>query len=202
MNRLLIGVFAVFLVLSAVPDGNAQPAYLQVYFDEALTETGAPSCPSELPATVIGYLYIVAHGFNAYLRAIEFRIDYPSEILWLGDHVEPGHLSIGNSPAGIALAFPTPLDARSPVCILRVTILWLCQECNDGLQILFCPNVHPSSGYLRAVRWPDFKFIHATAGTSIVCLSCLPELGYWCRCGDLPVPVAETTWGQIKVLYK
>ena len=53
MNRLLIGVFAFLIVFAAVPDGNAQPACLQVCFDQDLTETAAPDCPDGPPGSVV-----------------------------------------------------------------------------------------------------------------------------------------------------
>ncbi len=205
MNRLLIGVFAFLIVFAAVPDGNAQPACLQVYFDQDLTETVAPSCPDGPPGSVVGELYIVAHGFDAWLSAIEFRLALPSELIWLGDVWDQSHLALGSSPTGIAIAFPLPVSAHAPVQVLKVIVLWMCQGCQIAVEdcasvnMLVCMDVYPSSGLMRAVTWPDQRLIQATSGTAIIC-----PLAYGNNptCPELPVPVDETTWGRIKAQYR
>lgn len=192
-------------MFAAVSDGNAQPAYLQVYFDEALTETVASSCPDGLPGTVVDKLHIVAHGFDAWLSAIEFRLALPSELVWLGDEWDPGHLALGSSPAGIAVAFPLPVSAHAPVKVLSVYVLWMCQGCGmmaadcAGVNTLVCVDVYPSSGHIRAVTWPDQRLIQATSGTAIICPTICGGAG---SCPELPVPVEATTWGRIKAQYR
>jgi len=204
MNRLLIGFFAVLILFAAVPDGNAQPAYLQVYFDQDLTETVAGSCPYEMPGTVVSELYIVAHGFDAWLSAIEFRLALPSELVWLGDVWDQSHLALGSSPTGIAVAFPLPVNAFAPVQVLTVVVLWMCQDCDmiaencATANTLVCVDVYPSSDRIRAVTWPDQRLIQATSGTAIIC----PTLCGGGSCPELPVPVDETTWGRIKAQYR
>jgi hypothetical protein len=206
MNRLLICVFTVLIVVTAVPDGNAQSAYLQVYFDEDLTETTAPNCPLDAPGTVVDELYVVAHGFDAWLSAIEFRLALPSELIWLGDVWDQGHLALGSSPTGIAIAFPVPVNAFAPVQVLKVVVVWMCQGCGfaaerdcASVDMLVCVDAYPSSGYMRAVTWPDQRLVQATSGTAIICpLIC----GTNPTCPEKPVPVESTTWGRIKAQYR
>ncbi len=204
MKLLLTCVVAFALFCATVPDGNAQPAYLQVYFDQDLTETVAPSCPYGPPGTEVTELYIVAHGFDSWLSAIEFRLALPSELVWLGDVWGQSHLALGSSPTGIAVAFPLPVNAFAPVQVLTVVVLWMCQGCDmiaencATANTLVCVDVYPSSGRIRAVTWPDQRLIQATSGTAIIC----PTLCGGGSCPELPVPVDETTWGRIKAQYR
>lgn len=177
---------------------TAQTPYLQAYFDEKLTRTSA-DCPSGEIGTEVGYLWVVAHNFDAYLAAIEFKINYPPQIEWYQDINVNDALMLGGTWSGVALAFPTPLNAYGPAVVMKVLFVWMCNDCST-YNILVCFDAFPSSGYVRAVRWPDYEVIYATSGTALICPACcLPHPS----CPDLPVvPVAQSTWGGIKALYQ
>jgi len=201
MKKTLPGILFLLVSFLLVPDGSAQTPYLQVYFDPDFSATSA-NCPDDPVGSYIDTLYVVAHNFDAWLSAIEFKIRYPNAIFWIIDMVDYDRhdLSLGISPTGIAISFPLPLSAHSPVLIMRVLIGWMCDHCSDqNAWSLICFDGYPSSGYLRAVTYPDLNLIYGTSGTASICpLCCDPQ-----RCEDLPpVPVEQKTWGQIKALYR
>jgi len=197
MKTLLVTMLAMLLLTTIAGNANAQTPYMQVYFDPGLTYMWE-NCPPAPIGTVVGTMYVVAHDFGAWLSGIEFRIDYPPQLLWLGDTIDTGHLSIGNTRDGIGITFPQPLDAFSSALIVSISFLWMCQDCNSpDINSVVCFNVFPGSGCLRAVRWPDLKVICGQSGTAIIC----PVCGGHRPCDQLPVPVEQTTWGGIKALY-
>ena len=165
MRKTLSGITILLVLFALAPRVTAGTPYLQVYYDSEFLHTNS-NCPQGQPiGTVAQEIYIVAHDFDAWLNAIEFKINYPPQLLFLGDNIPPWHLSIGNSQDGIAIAFPIPLNAYSPVLISTVTVLWMCDECLFSLyDTPVCFDVYPSSGYLRAVRWPDLSLIYGTSG--------------------------------------
>jgi hypothetical protein len=198
MRKTLSGITILFVLFALAPRVTAGTPYLQVYFDNGFLHTWG-DCPAQPIGTVAQMIYVVAHNFDAWLNAIEYRLDLPPQLLFLGDMPSPGSLSIGNSPEGIAIAFPVPLNAYSPVLISTVSVLWMCDNCFPPNQDrLICFDVYPSSGYLRAVRWPDLSLIYATAGTARICGSSPPLP----KCAELPIPVERTTWGHIKAMYQ
>ncbi len=174
-----LAAITVMLMLVAAPLA-AQTPYVQVYFDPGHTQT-----TSDCPGMQIDTLYVVAHNFNAWLTAIEFSITYPAEMNWLADMASTP-LVIGNSPAGVALAFPTPVNGFDAVEVMQVMVMWQCSACGASTNIPLVVAPHPQTGFVRATRYPDNGFINAVGMTSLLCAT---------------VPVEETTWGQIKALY-
>jgi hypothetical protein len=199
MNRYLIVTAILVMILILAPDGSAQTPYLQAYFDRDFTQS-VDNCPWAPAGTVLDSFFVVALGFDAWLNAIEYRIDYPIETLWIADFFpSPRPLVIGNTSIGISIAYPTPLNAFSAVLVTRIWFFWMCDGCEPyHVNKLLCFKAHPSSGYLRAVRWPDLELIYATSGTAVIC----PLCGGAGRCDDLPVPVYRSTWGAIKAQYR
>ena len=196
MRKILSGITILVVLFALASRVTAQAPYLQVYFDDQfLYEWGY--CPAAPIGTVATTLYVVAHDFDAWLNAIEYRLELPPQLLFLGDVLPPGSLSIGQSPEGIAIAFPVPLNAYSPVLISTVYVLWMCNDCGPNYNTPVCFDVYPSSGYLRAVRWPDLELIYATSETALICPAGPP----WPICAELPIPVEQTTWGHIKAMY-
>ncbi len=194
MARLGALIIALILSFGIVSSAESQVPHLQIYFNFDTTGETA-SCPPDPSGTVIDSLYIVAEDFNAYISAIEYRVDYPPEILWLID--DTNGIDIGNSTSGIATAWPRPRNAFSPVIVNRVIFIWMCQGCSK-CNIPLCANVHSDTGYLRAVRWPDLEFIYATTGAACICV-CGPP---FCICPNPPVPTEATSWGKIKAIYR
>ena len=193
--RITVIVLFVLIILSVLvqPAASQQP-YLRIYFDSGLTSFSS-ECPPEPPGMVLDSLFIVAFNLNAFISAIEFGIDYTSNLMWLAD--DHTGLSIGNSDTGIAIAWPFPQNAFTPLLVDKVYFLWMCQNCSCGLNVCVCPQVHPETGRLRAVRWPDNEFIYMNVLPGVLCAA--PN-GDPCRC-EQPVPVEETSWGKIKALY-
>jgi hypothetical protein len=198
MKRMLLGILFPLALLFLVPNGTAQTPYLQVYFDENYVQT-AGYC-SDQPMGALDTLYVVAHNFDSWISAIEFKVRYPSQVTWIMDLVDPDRLRIGYSPAGIAISFPVPLSTHSPTLICRVLVVWMCDHCDsENAWSLICFEGYPSSGFLRAVTYPDLDVIYGTSGTAAICpLCCFPR-----SCDDLPpIPVEQRTWGEIKALYR
>lgn len=197
------GVATYFLLIILLITIAGVPAYsqaprLQIYFDSALSEL-CSNCPNAPPLSAIDTLYIVAEGFNAYITAIEYSVDYTSHLVWLTDMT--GGLNIGRTPDGIATAWPTPQNAFSPLIVAEVIVLWACDLCIGEYNIALCANAHPATGYIRATRWPDLNLIYATNRAACICAtSCLAPTP--CTCPDSPVPAEISTWGQIKALYQ
>jgi hypothetical protein len=196
--RIALSGITLLLVLSALaPIVTAQTPYLQIYFDQGLTEESA-NCPPAPVGTEIGTIYIVAHNFDAWLNAIEFRINYPPQMLWLGDQYGPNALNLGNTYEGIGLAWTIPFNAFVPNVIATAVFLWMCDDCaSSNMNQVICFDVYPGSGYLRAVRWPDLELVYGQSGTAVICPTC----GSWVPCDQLPIPVERTTWGGVKALY-
>ena len=185
MNKLLITALAVVLGFSAV--ANAQQPRVRIYFDEGLRFTSW-YCPAAPIGTVAQNLYVVAEDFGIWMNAIEYRISYPPQLFWAGDNMIGDAISIGSSPAGIGIAFPTPLKAFTKAVVQTATVIWMCDNCGP-------PNLdapvqvwgHPSTGLLRAVEWPNLNIVIGKNSTSFICYV---------------HPVQETTWGRVKALYR
>ena len=191
MKKVLVVVIALAFGLSAV--ANAQTPNVQVYFDEALQFTQA-NCPSAPIGTVEQTLYVVANYFGIWMNAIEYKIEYPPQLLFVGDIMLPGAISIGSSPGtapdydGIAIGFPIPQNAFTQNVVQMVTVVWMCDDCgvaNQEAPIIVLP--YTSSGLVRAVEWPNLNIVIGVGMTSLICTT---------------TPVQETTWGQIKALYE
>ncbi len=184
MKKVLVVVFAVALGLSAV--ASAQVPNVAVYFDKDL-QFQQGNCPAEAPGTVSQTLYVVANNFGIWMNGIEYQITYPPQITWLGDFPVPGALSIGSSPLGIGITFPTPLEAFTQAVVQTVNVLWMCDHCEPLIEYPIVVGPFPSSGLVRAVRWPDLHTVIGVGMTSLICAT---------------TPIQETTWGQIKALYE
>jgi hypothetical protein len=195
MKRLLTIVITALVLLYA-PIVTAQLPRLQVYFDPWFT-TMAVDCPDTTPYTQIQELYIVAHSFNDWISAIEFRVLYPTQMMWMGDHVDIyDQLSLGSTPDGIAVSWPIPANGFEPILVVRSTIMWTCQGCDGGGNVV-CFDVYPSSGKLRAVTWPNEEIVYGFGQAGVIC-----QDFYTVFCPDYTIPVEPTTWGSIKAMYR
>ena len=185
MKNLQITLFAVAISLSSL--ANAQHPRVRIYFDEGLNFTTA-NCPQAPIGTVTQELYVVAENFDIWMNAIEYTISYPPQLIFLGDILEPGDLSIGNSQTGIAIAFPIPRNAFTKMVVQRVFALWMCSGCvHPNWDAPIDVYGYPPRGLIRAVEWPNLNVHVAWGIESIIC---------WA------MPVHETTWGGIKALYR
>ena len=182
MKKVMAAVLVAACVGLAVHSANAQVPNVQVYFDAALTQT------SQDCGVGSQTLHVVAQGFGMWLSALEYQVLYPPEVMWLADIADPQRLDIGSSASGIASSWTIPLNAFSSVLVLDALVNWspTC-DCAGGASPLVV-GPHPSTGAIRAVRWPDNVLITGIVGmTALVCPG--------------TVPVEETSWGQVKALY-
>lgn len=166
-STVIVSLILIVISISVLPSFSQLP-YLQPYFDSRLRpEDTYTECPPDPPGTVVDSMYIVAHGLNAYISAIEYSVDYTDKILWL--HDDTGGLDIGTTYEGIATAWPLPLNAYSPVVVAEVYFLWNCQDCIGCTNTCICPQGHPANGSIRAVRWPDNQLIYMTNMPARIC---------------------------------
>jgi hypothetical protein len=138
-------------------------------------------------------MYVVAHNWNMWMQSIEYAIDLPPQLAFLGDNVDPAtQLSLGDSPlsaGGIAVTWTSRGNAFHPLLIEKVGILWLCQGCpvqNIPVIVVQHPSTDWPNGLIRALEAGSFAEFGGVGMTSMICPT---------------VPVEETTWGGIKALY-
>lgn len=182
----LVLLSAMVAVHTAAPQTPKVTAYYELYSDFPVGPN--EFCPVAPIGTVVDTLYVVAEQFNMWMNAIEYKIDYPAQIQPLGDIILHGGLSIGDSQSGIAVAYPIPANAFDKLTVQKVVFLWMCDRCGIELtnKVFYRVSGYPSSGKIRAVRWPDLAISEADGGWSSVCAM---------------VPVENSTWGKIKALY-
>jgi hypothetical protein len=183
MRRSLLFVVCLVFCASAVSAGVPNVA---LFFDKNLQQM-VGMCPYAPVGTVLDTVFVVANNFDMWMNAIEYSIEYPPQVVYLGDLSPANTLTIGNSPNGITIAWTIPANAFVGLVVTRVVILWLCDGCGGNLNQLIVVRPHPMSGFLRAVRWPDLVIVDAVGLTSLICAT---------------IPAQETTWGGIKALYQ
>lgn len=172
MKRALVTCcIAVCLFSSAfLPDRAIADPNIALYFDRALTRTYA-DCPNSPPGTVLDTLFVVVSGFTTPIEGIEYKIQFPPEVVWLGDVNLDNGLTIGDPMNGLSKAFFAPQDASGPVVIQELVFLWMCELCPKvNIPITF--DAHPLTGSLRAVT-SDLVFEDVIGQTSWVCPTCL-----------------------------
>jgi hypothetical protein len=180
MKALLVVLGALVAVVCVSAPTLAQTPTVGIFFDESLTRMDQ-DCP---PGGGVDTAYVVANGFDAFLSAIEFAINYPPTMSWLGDLDVPP-VTLGTTPNGIMEAFGLPLNGYAPIVVAKVVFSWNCDGCtvtNDPVVV----TPHPQSGFVRGVDFPQYNMINAIGMTSLVCST---------------VPTGETTWGRVKALY-
>jgi hypothetical protein len=188
MKKTLVVVCAVLIGLSAVK-AKAQTPYLQLYFDDFWTQTTA-TCPTDPPGTVYATAYVVGHNWNMWVRGIEYKIVYPTQVQWQADIIGPKQLMIGTSQNGIAITWtPYPVSAFEAFLVQEVLILWMCDACTTVdvyWPIINYWTTDPANRVVTAVG-SDLAEVSGVGLTAIICPN---------------VPVAESTWGSIKSLYR
>jgi hypothetical protein len=195
MKRALAGVLVAAIVGFSAGGAMADAVpYVQVYFDDGSNgsygETQAQCGQAGFPV----YLYVVANNFNAWLSAIEYQIDFPAGLMFVGDTfptVPGATLSIGNSQDGVAVSWSLPRNAFGPILISTIFAVWTGEcNCQAGPQpIVVGPFPYPvPKSQPEGVRWPDLARISAVGMTSLLCPG--------------PVSTHESTWGGIKALYR
>lgn len=192
MKRTLVVVVAIAVGLFASVS-SAQTPHVVVYFDNTMTQQQA-CCPDAPVGTVAQTLYVVANNFNMWVSAVEYMIEYPPSLMFLGDDVDDGpggtQLRIGQSPTGIGITWPLPANGFNPLLCQKANVLWMCSAGDlSVVNQLLVVKPYPSSGKVRAIRWPDEGEVLGVGLISVIC----PD--------EIVIPVEETTWGGIKALY-
>jgi hypothetical protein len=187
--RKVLFVFALVILSLGASVVSAQVPNVQVFFGSdwpgAYGPTHLDQCPPDPPGTIIDSLYVVASNFGMWISAIEYQLVWPGIFGFISDNT--GGLNIGNSPAGISTAWPFPINGYVPVLVNKVKFIYLCQLCLSGTNIPITVIPHPVSGFIQVVRWPDNLVFQGVGMISMICPT---------------IPTEDTTWGNIKALYK
>jgi len=123
-----------------------------VYFD-AQYERNWAECPDAPAGTVLDTLYVVLHNANQWVRAVEYRIELPPELLWISDDAPEDPLTIGSSPTGIALAWQTPRNGFEPLLVQTIAVMWTCSGCGPSTNVPLYVWNNPSG------LWGDPYFV-------------------------------------------
>lgn len=193
MKKALAGVLAVALTGVFVGSAIAQVPNVQVYFDPNFTQTQA-MCPATPPfAGPPVELYVVMNNWNMNVTGVDFSISYPPALVWLGDNLPDPltSVSIGNSPTGIAVAYANccAQNGFQAIEVLRPIVLWGNCDCNHGPQPVVVGGYAPlGKTQPSAVRKEDFTEFSGVGMTSLICPG--------------PIATEQSTWGQVKALYR
>ncbi len=186
MKHGVIGLFSIFLVLAGAATCAADT--MGVYADN-----GGINC--NIVANYAGVLMVyVVHFSPGGATASQFMARKPAcwtGAVWLGDSTPfcPG-VGCGDSQMGIALAY----GACRIQAIHVLTISYFIQ--GSGQMCCTYPVLpHPWSA-AEQIEVLDCQFNPGVAGGLVATVNGGPT----CPCG-YPVPVEETTWGQVKSLY-
>jgi hypothetical protein len=183
MKKFLTAII-VLLVISLGTNASAQTPEVKVSFDLQGSEWWT-NCPTDL---TLDTLTVWSSNMGIWMSAIEYAIEFSPVVTFLEDLPIGDALILGNSQDGISIAYPTPGDAWDWFPTQRIVVSWNSVTCdlNPDSPITIIP--HPKTGKIQAVSWHNLALIEATGGTSFIC----PTL----------TPTRETTWGNVKSLYK
>ena len=200
MKRALAGVLVAAAIVGFSAGGaSAEPVpYFQVYFDDASNGSyGDTQANCGTVGTPV-YLYVVARNFESWLAAIEYSIDFPDGLMYVGETIVPPTqgtmLTLGNSDIGLTVGWSIPRNGFGEPGVLISTIfaIWTADcYCQLGPQpIVVGPYPYPDPGktHPSGVRWPDLVELPAVGMTSLLCPGA--------------VSTQESTWGGIKALYR
>lgn len=180
-RRAPAAALALVLTMLMVGVASAQTPYIAVYFDSGHSQT-TENCPGQ----VLDTLYVAAVNFNALITGAEFAIEYPPVMTWLGDQATPA-VTIGATPTGITMGFPSPRNGYNRVELCQVLVFWNCVSCDPPYWASLVRVIpHPATGFLGVSDSPDYNLLPGVGLTSVICVA---------------TPMEETTWGQVKSLY-
>jgi len=189
MKKALAGVLAVALAGVMAGSAIAQVPNVQVYFDPNYTQTqaqcGTPGSPTQL--------YVVMNNWNMNVTGVDFSISYPPALVWIVDALPlPEFMSvIGDSPTGVAVAWANTWEPSGfqPILALKPLVIWGACDCNQGPQPLVVGGYTPANKLVpTAIRREDFAEFSGLGMTSLVCP------GF--------IATEQSTWGQVKALYR
>ena len=172
------------LLITLATSASTQTPYIGVFFDPALSsQLNFMSCQQDVFET----WYVAMFNANAFVAGVEYKIAYPSEVIWIAD-LELPHTAIGTTPSGISIGFPAPLNGFSPVVLHTVLMTWNCQFCtqaNRKIDVMAHP-LNPD-GKVQWSDWPAFDLHEAIGTNSLICVFVATE---------------ASTWGRVKALYQ
>ena len=169
---------------------SAQPPRFQVEGYPPYYHCGEPGTLQELT--------VVLYDANFTVSAVDFAIQYPPGMIWLADLPPDGYengdhvVTIGQSPSGIAVAWPICCMQNAPtgLVVLRLLVLWN-YNCDESCQYFVVQGYAPlGKTQPSIIRYPEFSEHPAIGMTTIFNTN---------RCF---VPVEPTTWGKVKSLYR
>ena len=202
MKKALAGVLVASLVGLMAVAATAQVPNVQVYFN------GNPAYNSFSDTQAVcnnpGYardLYVVMNNWNMFVQAVEFSIDYPAALFFLGETAPAGTLVIGSTPSnggtgGVAVSWTNiPQNGFDPILAMTVHVVETAQcDCNAGPQAVVVRGYNYANAGNGgntdpvAVRWPDYVELSGVGMTSLICPGA--------------VATEQSTWGGVKALYR
>lgn len=171
----------------------AQVPFVQVFFDadeygEGYSETQS-AC---LSTSGISFLYVVTQNWNMFVQAIEYQVQFPAAVFYLGETPNTGvnDLFIGNSQDGMSIAYNLPQNGFAPILLSTLNVIGTgaCNCSNGPFSIVVKGEPNGTPAAPRAVRWPDFQTVPGVGMTSLLC----PGI----------VSTTQSTWGNVKALYR
>jgi hypothetical protein len=197
MRAIKISIIAttVFTVACSlfVAQVQANPPAVRIYFDADLTISSV-NCPPNPPGTIFDSVYVVAENFTDPILRIEYRLLYEPLLIWLWDGDVSG-TATGNTNEGIVHTWTTPQDASGKLVLAKGLVFWMCDNCGPEFGRL-CADSHPGTGYLRATRASDGKWVYPLSRGGQICGHSVDPV----PC-TVTVPVESTSWGHIKSMY-
>lgn len=200
MGKLISFGLVIALICSSYASFAQNPG-MWIYFNEGLSQNIKTECPPDPPGTVLDSLYIVAGSFPVPISQIEYRVNYPQQILWLADII-PSGTADGSTSTGIIQSWESPQDASAQLLLVKVLFLWNCQLCYEGTHVPICVDANPNTGFLRALMWPGPTATYPDSWEAILCPCCDPPGKCQIISGILGTLTEYTTWGGIKLIYK
>lgn len=188
MKKVLLIAMAITLCA-----GVAMADHIGIYTDEVATACTLDNPLPAFPSTVD--LYIV-HRFSAGATGSDFKVLDNSGLLPASQTLlgTPQYIGIGSWTNGIVIGYAFCYTGDIPVMKLSFYATAPAATC-ASLSVVADPNV--AQGEVLAVDCNNAEQI-ATGGTFHFAPDSSPECN---DCGE-PTPVKQSTWGQIKALYR
>ena len=155
-------------------------------------DTGGAACDiyDSTPGLVLVY---VVHVYTPGATGCQFKIDdSAASMTFLAESVPAPYMSIGSSHYGIAIVYGMCVPAPNLVLTLQYFAQGLSTACSH-IDVVPDPTAVPPGIYVANCAYPAPALLNATGGTVMV--NPIED----CMCN---VPAEDTTWGQIKSLFK
>jgi hypothetical protein len=188
MKKALAVVLAMLLIGVCTGGALAQVPFIQVYFDADYNDTQSPCLPPGSSSS----LYVAALNFNDLVSAVDYKVQFPPALMYIGENVNAGGGDpvIGNSEIGIAIAWALPRNGFVTMLLSRVFVDWTgdcdCAQGPQALRVVGYDDVFSPTP--KAVRWPSGEPFEAVGMLSLICPG--------------PTSTEATTWGGVKALYR